>query len=489
MADSMSHQESIPVLTTVYPPVPPPSLADRADISDTPTHHTNFRHPAYPPGEDLLLRLPAFDHPDGGLTYAVALDCLTIITANAIGGYLAKTRDGPAIDVTRYDVLMEKDYFFIVPRPAGDGEIESCYLSNDLADLAIHLYQVQDGSDPEEPYKYPICPSFADWIFPHNCLPTDWSSQLVSGPPAAPKPPSGFTEKVLSRDNACVLTGRQTSIQACHLCPRAEDNWFWRNSMHQYVLEEVTRADYAIDDFTNGITLRADLHIEFDACGFVFMRKSEHGYTVHCLRATPDILPAHHNRQTRPLTTIRPEFIYTRLAYAIFPRVSSFLSCGWSLKKVVRLKADSGVETEIVDVAAKEFRKPPPMSQNSSPRKRSQQASMADDESYAHDLHSDPYQALFSKRKRARASSSTTGPQPSTPPALQSAPTSGLSEKELQYLREAWVGWQRPPGYTPLQKGDGERMDFTQGLHDERKGDFEGESPLDDWNEVVEASS
>ena len=52
----------------------------------------------------------------------MALDCLTIIAANAVGGYLAKTRDGPAIDVTRYALLMEKDYFFIIPHPVRDGE-------------------------------------------------------------------------------------------------------------------------------------------------------------------------------------------------------------------------------------------------------------------------------------------------------------------------------------------------------------------------------
>jgi hypothetical protein len=44
--------------------------------------------------------------------------------------------------------------------------------------------------------------SFADWTFPHNCLLPDWSSQVVSGPPAASRPSSGFTEKILSRDNA-----------------------------------------------------------------------------------------------------------------------------------------------------------------------------------------------------------------------------------------------------------------------------------------------
>jgi hypothetical protein len=89
----------------------------------------------------------------------------------------------------------------------------SCYSFDDLADLAICLYQALDGGDPEEPYKYLVCPSFAYWTFPHNCLLLDWSSQVVSGPLAAPRPPSGFAEEILFRDNACVLTGHQTSIQ------------------------------------------------------------------------------------------------------------------------------------------------------------------------------------------------------------------------------------------------------------------------------------
>ncbi|KAI9774445.1 MAG: Adenylosuccinate synthetase [Geoglossum umbratile] len=175
--------------------------------------------------------------------------------------------------------------------------------------------------------------------------------------------------------------------------------------MHEYALEEVTCASYAIDDSANGVTLRADLHMEFDVCGFVLMRKSEYGYTIHCLRATPDVLPAHHNRQTHPLNTL-----------------------GSSLKRIIRVGAGSGMETEIVNVAAKEFRRHPPQSQNSSARKRSQQASsMADDESYAQDLHSDP---LFNKRNLPQAPNRT-------PSALQSALTPCLSEKGLQDLKEA----------------------------------------------------
>src|SRR5436309_5273435 len=107
-------------------------------------------------------------------------------------------------------------------------------------------------------------------------------------------------------------------------------------------IKNITRSHYALDDTANGITLRADHHIEFDALGFVLIWKSECGYTIHRMRATSDILPA---CQTRPLTTIRPEFIYARLAYAIFPQLYDPLGSGGSLKRVIHLKAGSGTET------------------------------------------------------------------------------------------------------------------------------------------------
>jgi hypothetical protein len=72
--------------------------------------------------QDTLMHLPAFDHPNGGITHAVALDCLTIIAANAVGGYLTRTKDGPAINTSRYDVLTEAHYYFVVPYPAGESE-------------------------------------------------------------------------------------------------------------------------------------------------------------------------------------------------------------------------------------------------------------------------------------------------------------------------------------------------------------------------------
>lgn len=53
----------------------------------------------------------------------VALDCLTIITANAVGGYLARIIDMLAIDLPRYCLLREDENFFVMPYTARDGKV------------------------------------------------------------------------------------------------------------------------------------------------------------------------------------------------------------------------------------------------------------------------------------------------------------------------------------------------------------------------------
>jgi HNH endonuclease len=50
------------------------------------------------------------------------------------------------------------------------------------------------------------------------------------------------------------------------------------------------RPDYALDDSMNGIALRSDLHIEFDACGFVLARKTFfpfHNHQMHPILLSP----------------------------------------------------------------------------------------------------------------------------------------------------------------------------------------------------------
>lgn len=42
-----------------------------------------------------------------------------------VASYLARTRDGPAIDLPRYGLLREPEYYFVVPYPVRDGKLFS----------------------------------------------------------------------------------------------------------------------------------------------------------------------------------------------------------------------------------------------------------------------------------------------------------------------------------------------------------------------------
>lgn len=142
--------------------------------------------------------------------------------------------------------------------------------------------------------------------------------------------------------------------------------------METYNLAEYNRVEHFLDDTANGITLWADLHLYFDDGGFVLMRKSDSGYTLHWLQSSGDILPMFHNHKTQLMTNVRPEFLYTRLAYAILPKVSAFLSSPGLPKRIIRVKAGSAFQTEIVDISAKEFAKQSQsQSQNRSRKERS----------------------------------------------------------------------------------------------------------------------
>jgi hypothetical protein len=109
-------------------------------------------------------------------------------------------------------------------------------------------------------------------------------------------------------------------------------------------------------------------------------------------------------------------------------RLTMFFCSGNTPRQVIRLRTDSTVETEIVDVPGKETRRLPTKSSNTpSPRKRSYQLTLADDDSC---VPSSPDQELFVQSKRGRASSDC-----SEQSTAESAPTSWLSDSELLNLK------------------------------------------------------
>lgn len=290
------------------------------------------------------------------------------------------------------------------------------------------LYRILSSVVVNEPYKYPVCPSFTNWRFPHDSFPTHWSSPTISRITLANKPPSAFSEKILASNGTCIVTGYTTSVQACHLCPHSQADWFRKNKMETYNLAEYNRAEHFLDDTANGITLRADLHLYFDAGGFVLMRKSDSGYTLHCLQSSGDILPMFHNHKTQLMTNVRPEFLYTRLAYAILPKVSAFLSSPGLPKRIIRVKAGSAFETEIVDISAKEFAK------QSQSQDRSRKEGSRADSPPADELSLDL--PTYKKTKLSLTFTSTCGSQLNTPSVFGTSPTAPLSQKRISRSQE-----------------------------------------------------
>ncbi|KAI9865714.1 MAG: hypothetical protein M1813_002172 [Trichoglossum hirsutum] len=521
----------------IHSPVSPPSFALRPDLPSPPTYHIDFHHPAYPPGEDRLLRLAAFDHVDGGLHHGVALDALAIVAGNAIGGFLSRTRAPEGrIEEGRCEVLRERRYWFIILWPEGGAKFSQLvrgFLGGEWTNIS---WTSPDDGPINEPYKYPICPSFSDWLFPHDNVPLGWCPDSEFPLLTARKAVSSFTNKVIGRDGTCRVSGYSSAVQACHLVPRAESEWFLRNSMDNYNADDVMRGDYALDDSANAVAMRMDLHAEFDALAFVFAPKTSAGqglggYSIHCLIPTPDILPTFHNHLTQPLVGVAPEFLYARFAYAIFPRLSAFLVRGKSAKLVVRVKADAGegLSQEIVDVPVDEFRVP--KSRSASPKKRGRRgeneeaasnvrgdyiclgyesdagtessgssdggrsrkrertahATNENSSSSEDPLSPNPYFAsIFKHLTSPSPNDSKDPPSPTTPPLpphitpyIWAYTRWHPDLHRIRRLKRSWILEQRPKGYVQ-RRWNGQKDDlegYLAGLGgEERMADFEGEA-------------
>jgi hypothetical protein len=133
------------------------------------------------------------------------------------------------------------------------------------------------------------------------------------------------------------MSNHRDSTQSAHLCPRQELDWFTSNGMREYNLDRYLPTDLLTDDANNALTLRADLHFAFDRCVFVFVPKpvssapvdrSSSRFVTHVLNQTSEIGPLYHNAALLPLRGVKPEFLLTRFAWAIFPLVAPFVNFG-----------------------------------------------------------------------------------------------------------------------------------------------------------------
>ncbi|KAI0418970.1 hypothetical protein F5X98DRAFT_97112 [Xylaria grammica] len=256
----------------------------------------SFRHPAYPDTANALLSLSAVD-PPGGIHYDVAIVACGIVAGNRWHhAWFALRRDDD-----QYQPVDRPDDN-ILPWPPHD-----------------QPYYFFVGPDPEE--RYAVVPSFENWRFPHNDLPTPWRDAF-SSPSDNSLLDADAQQAVRARDRACRVTGFLEATEAAHLVPSEASGWFEANRMERYC--RVLNRTNPIDDDANMMLLRRDLHFMFDRRRFVLVPKNQHEFPIlHVLipGGLGELHTLYHNRPLQPSPSssgVCPEFLFARFAWAIF---------------------------------------------------------------------------------------------------------------------------------------------------------------------------
>jgi hypothetical protein len=450
----------------------------KADVSHP--HRINICHPAYAPGDDVLLELSALDHPEGGIHHGFALSLCAII-ANNCDGYLTTTRYGNRIEVGFDDVLKaEHDYYYHIPHP---GE---CVNGRRFWRASSVLTSAQAGEPIEQidhstivPYKWPIVPTFQDWKFP-NTTPEVWTRWHNSSRPQilpfSTASQWNYTSTVRIRDVSCRITQHYTGTEVAHLCPESERNWFIANNMQQYRANLNSDFAHLLKGPGNMFLIRSDLHKSFDDRLFVFFPKGPQGSLVlHTLQQVPDLSQIYHNVQLHPIPHCCPEFLLTRFAWSIFPLLTDFFYR--RVPRYVVTVEETGKRTarEVFDTKELQDRAAKSRSRSLKKRMRAGDDELADNDGLASydgsaspqssaNKHSTDENQPPKRQKRKSYNSSSSLEVPTSPPHLKNGFEWYPGSTHFDMLREQALALQRPFNFHNEQKGG--EMSLREQLED-----------------------
>lgn len=261
-----------------------------------------FYHPGYPKPLNLLFCLPRVDYSPADNIYGVhhltALTACQILANNTFEkGKLAKDDEGKEFVDGEY--LVQRDYWFFV-----DGDA-----------------------------RYPIVPSFKDWEFPHDRLPSWWAPT--------------HSQAVPSR--RCAVTNTIYAPTLAHIVPKEEQQWFNKNGMGLY-----GGGSRTLDDTHNFIPLKADLYVCFDQKVFAMVPKSMRGldgevsnrYVLHVFDGRESEFAAlYQNRPIENLSSGSREYLFTRFAWAVFSLIKPFLTSGVG-RRITRFRVRAASEDD-----------------------------------------------------------------------------------------------------------------------------------------------
>jgi HNH endonuclease len=180
-----------------------------------------------------------------------------------------------------------------------------------------------------------------------------------------------------------------------------ESEWFRQNSMSVYNTDLTLDPDNLLNDLSNVVLLRPDLHIALDDRKFVFYPKKAGKFVVHMLEPSPDLTQLYHNVQVQQQLQCHPSFLYTRFAWAIFVSLAGFLSNpGVSRYLLLSKETSKGRELVAEEVARpEEVRAKISASRGRSPKKR-QKAKESD----FHEQKDEDRSSCCRRKRRRRAS-------------------------------------------------------------------------------------
>ena len=100
-----------------------PSYEDGGqNISIDLNHRVYLRHPGYSDTGNILMVLPALDHPQGGIHHETTRIACAIVTNNRWEGFLTETRTGVRALFGPDGILYRNNYYFWVSEDAADGK-------------------------------------------------------------------------------------------------------------------------------------------------------------------------------------------------------------------------------------------------------------------------------------------------------------------------------------------------------------------------------
>ncbi|KAI0377890.1 hypothetical protein F5Y04DRAFT_262940 [Hypomontagnella monticulosa] len=346
-----------PLDSPVKPPVPPHTIptTEHPTIDLRLTAGVDICHPGYPDIYNALLHFPALE--DGGVDFDMVYHACCILVGNCWDSDEDASRCRPTPqqasttvasarppdakqDDTRWSSTSQAS---VQPPAVGlhfpqqDTEplttTLTSYLSKSVTPGEKVVTRPLNGILPEgtyyfhvpaHPSPYPITPTFSHWVFPEK-IPYPWRLIKISPIPAYKQLliPSTTDESTVIRDECCRITQSFCGLEQAHIVPKAEDTWFMNNKMQRFS----SNPSYVppIDEMSNKILLRADVHRVFDRRELVMIPKLEDGeyklvtYILHTKRQF--VFEQHglfHNRRCHDLFGISREFLFARFAWSIF---------------------------------------------------------------------------------------------------------------------------------------------------------------------------